>query len=165
MQVNFNSSINQANFNFKARFPRKHIEIFMDSALKDAEVKQNSVMKFVHRNTGVMPEKCPLNESTIYGKLNAVLEHVDSLKEKVFVLAEEKLSNGEKIFKIMNETKEVIGENKTPITALESAFVLRGRYELAPQYWGNKLPIRLINEIEQKNGDITKNDVLSKALG
>jgi hypothetical protein len=68
MQVNFNSSVNQANFNFKARFSSKHIEIFMDSALKDAEAKQNSVMKFVHRNTGVMPEKCPLNESTIYGK-------------------------------------------------------------------------------------------------
>ena len=163
MQVNLNSNI-YVNPNFKARFSRKHLEILIDSAQKDAEAMQNSVARFVHRITGVKPEKCTMDERIIYGKLNAILEHVDSLKEKVLLLVEEKFSNGEKTFKIMNEAKEVLGENKTPITALESAFILRGRNELAPQYWGNKLPIRLIDEIEQKNGNITKNDVLSKAL-
>ena len=156
MEVSLNTNIYQTNSNFKARFPQKNIEIFMNSAQKDADAMQDSVVRFVYRNTDVMPEKITLNENTIYGKLNAILEHVDSLKGKIMLLVEEKLPNGESIFKIMNETKEVLGENKTPITTLENVFVLRSRYELAPQYWGNKLPLRIIDEIEQKNGNITK---------
>ena len=42
---------------------------------------------------------------------------------------------------------------------------MRYKYELAPEYWGDKLPLRVLVESQEKIGRITEQDVLSKALG
>ena len=51
-----------------------------------------------------------------------------------------------------------------PIKALENAFVMKGKNELAPMYWGHKTPNRVIEENMQKIGEISEKDVLAKAL-
>lgn len=79
-------------------------------------------------------------------------------------LVEEKLPNNEKVFKIVNDRNEVLGASKDPFIALDKAFVMRSQYEILPQYWGHRLPLRVLRENRDKIGRITEKDVLEKAL-
>ena len=164
MQVNLNTSINQINPQFKARFSQKDVKTLMNSAKKVVSWEQDMVTKGVELRTGIKPEKAELTANAMYSKLNAILEHVDKLKGKVMSLVEENLPNGEKIFKIVNEDNKVLGSHKEPIIALDNAFVMRYKCELAPEYWGEKMPLRVLVENQDKIGRITEQDVLAKAL-
>ena len=137
----------------------------MSSAKRVVSFEQEVIAKGVELRTRIKPENAELTANAMYGKLNATLEHVDKLKGKVMSLVEEKLPNGEKMFKIVNEDKKVLGSHKEPIVALDNAFVMRSIYELAPKYWGDKLPLRALVENQEKIGRITEQDVLAKALG
>ena len=165
MQVNLNTSINQATPQFKARFSQKDVKTLMSSAKRVVSFEQDVIAKGVELRTRIKPENAELTANAMYGKLNAILEHVDKLKGKVMSLVEEKLPNGEKIFKIVNEDNKVLASNKEPIIALDNAFIMRYKYELAPEYWGDKLPLRALVENQEKIGRITEQDVLAKALG
>ena len=137
----------------------------MTSAKRVASFEKDLIANGVELRTRIKPEKAELTANAMYGKLNAILEHVDKLKGKVMLLVEEKLPNGEKMFKIVNENNKVLGSHKEPIIALDNAFVMRYKYELAPKYWGDKLPLRVLVESQEKIGRITEQDVLAKALG
>ena len=165
MQVNLNTSINQDTPQFKARFSQKDVKTLMTSAKRVASFEKDLIANGVELRTRIKPEKAELTANAMYGKLNAILEHVDKLKGKVMLLVEEKLPNGEKMFKIVNENNKVLGSHKEPIIALDNAFVMRYKYELAPKYWGDKLPLRVLVESQEKIGRITEQDVLAKALG
>ena len=162
--MNLNTSISQTNPQFKARFSQNDVKTLMSSAKHVVTCEQEMIAKGVHIRTGVVPEKAVLTANAMYSKLNAILDHVDKLKSKVMSLVEEKLPNGEKIFKIVNEDNMVLGASKEPIIALDNAFVMRGKYELAPEYWGHRLPLRALVESQEKIGRITEKDVLDKAL-
>ena len=164
MNIELNSSISQSKPQFKARFSQNDVKILMNSAKEEANVMQDMFVRGAKRMKGVCPEKANLTANVMYGRLNAILEHADKVKGKVLSLAEEKLSNGTKAFKVLNENNEILGLAKTPVAALDNAFVMRGKVELAPMYWGHKLPNRVIEENMQKFGEISEKDVLAKAL-
>lgn len=164
MQVSLNPSINKINPQFKARFSQKDIKVLMKSSKDIVSFEQDVIAKGVELRTGIKPENAKLTANAMYGKLNAILDHVDKLKGKVMSLVEEKLPNGEKIFKIVNEDNKVLGSHKEPIIALDNAFVMRYKYELAPEYWGDKMPLRVLVENQDKIGRISEQDVLAKAL-
>ena len=164
MQVSLNPSINKINPQFKARFSQKDVKVLMKSSKDIVSFEQDVIAKGVELRTGIKPENAKLTANAMYGKLNAILDHVDKLKGKVMSLVEEKLPNGEKIFKIVNEDNKVLGSHKEPIIALDNAFVMRYKYELAPEYWGDKMPLRVLVENQDKIGRITEQDVLAKAL-
>ena len=164
MLVNFNANHKSMNPQFQARFSQKDVKTLMNSAKEGAHFMQDVVALGAERMTAKVPEKAALSPSTMYGRLNAILDHVDSLKGKVMSLVEEKLPNGGKAYKIMNENNEVLGKGARPMAALDDAFVLGGKQELAPKYWGDKLPDRVLAEKSQKLGEITEQDVLAKAL-
>ena len=158
MQVSLNPSINKINPQFKARFSQKDVKVLMKSSKDIVSFEQDVIAKGVELRTGIKPENAKLTANAMYGKLNAILDHVDKLKGKVMSLVEEKLPNGEKIFKIVNEDNKVLGSHKEPIIALDNAFVMRYKYELAPEYWGNKMPLRVLVENQEKIGRITEKD-------
>ena len=164
MNIELNTTISHSKPQFKARFSQKDIKILMDSAKQKANLMQDMYVRGTQRMTGVTPEKAKLTEKVMYGRLNAILEHADKVKGKVLSLAEEKLPNGKKAFKVLNENNEILGLAENPITALENAFVMKGKNELAPMYWGHKSPNRVIEENMQKIGEISEKDVLAKAL-
>ena len=164
MQVSSNTDINQTKTQFKARFSQKDVKTLMASAKRVVLFEQEVIAKGVELRTRIKPEKVELTANHMYSKLNAILEHEDKLKGKVMSLVEEKLSNGEKIFKIVDEDNKVLGSHKEPIIALDNAFVMRYKYELAPEYWGDKMPLRVLVENQDKIGRITEQDVLAKAL-
>ena len=164
MQVSLNPNINKINPQFKARFSQKDVKVLMKSSKDIVSFEQDVIAKGVELRTGIKPENAKLTANAMYGKLNAILDHVDKLKGKVMSLVEEKLPNGEKIFKIVNEDNKVLGSHKEPIIALDNAFVMRYKYELAPEYWGDKMPLRVLVENQDKIGRITEQDVLAKAL-
>ena len=83
MQVNLNTSINQATPQFKARFSQKDIKTLMSSAKRVVSFEQEVIAKGVELRTRIKPEKAELTANAMYGKLNAILEHVDKLKVKV----------------------------------------------------------------------------------
>jgi len=161
MRINSIHTINQTTPNFKARFTTKDIKILMNSAKDEALFTQN----FMRRGAKALDTKrIKLSGKTLYGKLKAILDHVDTLKGKQVSLLEEKVQGSNTIFKIINDNNEVLGTGARPIIALDNAFVIRTRFELAPEYWGDKLPVRLLMGNAKKLGEITPQDILSKAL-
>lgn len=164
MKLELSTNIIQTKPQFKARFSQKDVNLLMDSAKNEALFIQDIMVRSAHRIAAVCPEKANLTAKTMYGRLNVILDHVDSIMGKVLFISNEKFANGKKIFKIINENNEILGSANSPIAALENAFVMRGKFELAPVYWGHKLPDRIINERVQKLGEITEQDVISKVL-
>ena len=158
MQVNFRT--NNYTPNFKARFSREDIKTLMKSAEKETEFMQDVMAISVANKTGKPVEniKAELDSNTKYRSLNAILTHADKVKGKALKLIKEDT------YKILNDYNEILGVGKEPMQALRNAFILRSKYELAPKYWGHRIPNRILEEIIQKQDFVTEEDVLSKSL-
>ena len=164
MQINTYHNLKQSKPTFKARFTQADIKKFMDSAKNEAVHMQKLMIKGEKRRTGHKPQPAPLTADTMYRELNAILTHVDNLKGKYLSLLEETLPSGRKLFKIVNEKKQVLGEGPIPILALDNAFVHRTIPSINPKQTEHKiLPIALY-KTERSIGSITEQDILSKAL-
>lgn len=151
---NINTTQNTYNFGFKARFSQKDIKILMNSAKDEIQFTRNTVIK----------QSSKTSAKDIYGRLSVLLDHIDSIKGKSLGLIEEKLSNGKKFFKIVNDKNEIISLGQNPMMALDSAFVFRSSFNLAPEHWGNKIPNNVIHERQELLGEITEQEILAKAL-
>lgn len=152
--------------NFGARFSKNDVEILMNSYKEGELLLQDVYARTASRMTELPAEslKAKLDTNVLYRRLNVLLEQAEKVKGRSLKLIQEVFTDGRKLFKIHNEKSEILGMGETPMRAMEDSFVLRQKYELAPKFWGDKIPERVVREKISQNPPITEEDVFAKAL-
>ena len=174
MKVNFecNNNYNRCSGSkpqsFGAKMPIEDVILLITSVKKDCaesigDFYESAARRLVNRARLPYQDNMVCKDNILsdaFANLYTLLEQVKSFPSNVVKL----VRDNKNVFNIVNaDNKEILGSGNTPMVALDNAYVMRSRYELAPKFWGHKIPLRVFVENKAGNKDITEQVIIDFA--